>query len=629
MLYTETVLAPSEVLIHGQRYPLFGTVRRQSVTPFPGKMTVGDYGREDHVVVSEWVVSDFSGGLGIRHARPNRDDDRCEIGDLEARYRFLTLPPEVVKAGTLAGPIDQFVEYNSRLYAVKAPNVYWWDAGPKTWQTLQVGSPLVTATLSGAFRDAAVHDGKLYILTATTLYAFDAAAAAPNDWTSQAVGGYALASFDDKLWRLDTTNAMQWALSSAPTVWTAAGRLLLPVGHCRQLIVFWDQSGLPALHAITRTGVAGYDPDTQKFYPTPLVHPPLDSAGRGAAVWQGALWVPAGAGVYRYSGNLVQASGPDKDDGLPPQLHGTVRQMVAGHGFLWAVINAPAASASSSGASAQETGFLEPTSFFPAVTTNGAVLSTPGAAWHLLRQELGISSMGAALVASVDTTHRLWYSTAAGIYYTELPLGLHNPLANPATRYAASGFLDTPWQDMRWAEVDKQALSLDIEAEGCTATETIRVSLGWDGDPTWELIGTITTPGRSLFEVGGLTGKRFRTVRMRIEMSRGSTVTKTPVLRSASLGYMRVPPAYDGWQMTLDLTEPRCSDTLGQPAPDVIAQLFDLKRTRRAMTFTYRIAGAEPSTRKVWLHEISGSDLTGEEVGGRYTVFLLELDRSD
>lgn len=640
--WDEHQILPDQVIIFGQAYPLTGRVTRKSLTPFPPKNTIGDYQRQDRVIEAEYILSDFTGGLGIQHARPSRDTDRYADGTAEARYRYLTLGPLVEKAGTLAGPIDFFVEYAEVLFAVKGNTpsaglctVYKWSQSTSAWA-------VVIDTIAGAIRGMIVHDGRLYVLTDSTLYQYDGPTLT---WTSQAQPGYALCSFDDKLWRLDNTNAMQWALPGngiAALAWNAAGRLLIPAGHCKQLLTYYDATGAEAIHAVSRIGVWGYDFDTTRFTLTPMQHPAVPGAGQGACVWQGALYVPVGSSLYKYTGSLVQSMGPDKDDGLPIAMQGNIIQAVPSHTFLYGIINSTTAPATDTvplsamldfHGSGLSSPFL-PYAFQTAAASAGAALVTPGQAWHqtpyyqleTVTTPTAYGVMGAALVCGADSKYRLWLSDATGVYFTDLGTGLHNPLNSPTRKYAKYGYISTPWDDLGWAEVDKVALSLDVEVSGASATEVVEVYIAFDEGNNFELIGSVVEDGRTTFRLGGDKGKRFRSLKVQVVLRRGSDVTRTPVMRNLTVGYMRSPRQLDGWEFTLDLTDPRCMDEIGVPAGDLIEGLFRLRRDRYAGTFTYRDAGMEPRTRRVWLHEVIGGEEAGSLVGGSYGVMLLELD---
>ncbi|MCZ7536186.1 MAG: hypothetical protein M5T61_09830 [Acidimicrobiia bacterium] len=120
--------------------------------------------------------------------------------------------------------------------------------------------------------------------------------------------------------------------------WVECGRLQLPNGYCRQLIVYFDLVGNPVIHAITKVGVYAYDFYTRSFRETPLMWPMTETAGRGACVWRGEPLAPVGASGYRYNGQTIQVISPSKDDGLPAELRGELVSFVPGHAFYYGVL---------------------------------------------------------------------------------------------------------------------------------------------------------------------------------------------------------------------------------------------------------------------------------------------------
>ena len=71
-----TPLNKSEIVLDSKRYRILGNVREQLVNPFPGKVVEGDVSRDDEQVLSSWVMTSFSGGLGIVNGSFPSDQDR-------------------------------------------------------------------------------------------------------------------------------------------------------------------------------------------------------------------------------------------------------------------------------------------------------------------------------------------------------------------------------------------------------------------------------------------------------------------------------------------------------------------------------------------------------------------------
>lgn len=629
------VIREDEVMLYGQRFPITGQIRRTAVTPFAPKFVIGDYTRDDQIIASSWILSSFAGGLGVQHANLPRDADRFRYSTLETRYRELTLGAKVYVAGSLTGAAKLLIEYAEQLYVVIDSNVYRWSEGEGEFDYIK--------TLAGTPTASAVYQGELYILTTEGLYRYSSIS---NIWKNYVTGyvpsGYAMAEWDGKLFRLGLDNKMYWTIDpdqdnngvSAydpdtidPTTndWEVSGTLHLPPGYCRQLIVYFDLTGEPALHAVTRGGVYGYDFAAHKFFETPLTYPVTDSAGYGAAVFRGELLVPAGKTIYKYNGSTIQVVSPSKDEGLPQELQGDILQVVPGHAFFYAVLaqvttiqNQPTL-----GPFFDPSNPLDPYVMDEAVSF-GSVLASPGAAWHLVFNEQVGPTMGAALVASIEGTFRLWISSEEGIYYIPLDTGLHNPLQNPVATFKPTGFIETGWADLGWTEVRKLALELSLVAEA-SPTEIIRVYAGWDDNEAWELVATLTESGHHQFNIGDISGRVFRNVRFRIEMESTTSDRRTPILRQMVFAFMRRPPMLWGWEVNLQFTKDLHAGKTHEELLNILQYIAEY--TKQAGEFIYRdrITGGVRRNRVV-IGNIQGAEMPGDDAKARYTVSLIQLD---
>lgn len=600
--------------IYGTLFPLAQRpVVWRGVTPFPQKITIGDYSKADHIIESELVLSDFTGGLGVLWARPERHQDRYWFGNLDGRYRFLTLPPEQVYRGN-PGLIQRFIAYDDRLYAISGNQILLWREEQQAWD--------VVGTFLGAFQDAVVYDGDLYVLTASSLVRFDAATSGVTIFND--AGGFALVVWDDKLFRLDQQNYLWWSIDPAQE-WVDAGRLLLPSGWCRQLLNFPDAAGELAIHAVTKEGVWVYDFASKRFYQTQFVYPTSDQVGQ-AAVWRGEIYVPVGSTVYKYNGATVQVVGPDKDDGLPRHVSGRAFKVVPGHGYWFLVLTTRGRLAGATFADDWDLGFPNlPEGWFPGASLSALILMSPGTAFHVLTQHDQVREFGDVEVISASDTYRLWISTADGVYSVDLPMGLHNPLQNPTQRFAENGYLVTSWWDMGWSNLEKLALGLVVNAS-VPPGGSLRFSVGFDGSEAWEPVGEVTASGRYRFRIGGPEGRKFHTARFLIEMERGPDPEQAPYLVDATFTYLRVPKLLFGWELVLQLSDPYCLDQVGVSATALIERLVDIARSREAGTLRYYDPEAGEVQSRVFLTELVATDVAGPYREGRYTVSLVELE---
>jgi hypothetical protein len=400
---------------------------------------------------------------------------------------------------------------------------------------------------------------------------------------------------------------------------------LYPSGWCRQLVLYTDQTGEVVIHAVGRDGLFVYDFPSERFYQTQFTWPASGRVGR-AAVWRGQLLVPVGNTIYLYNGALVQVVGPDKDDGLPPEVSGNVVAVVPGHGYWFSVLATPGRVVGSTLEDDWDVNMPNlPEGWFPGASRTGAILVSPQASYHTLALYADIADMGDVAVLSANDEYGLWVSTTNGVDFIPLPEGLHNPLQIPTQVFAESGSLITSWWDMGWRNLDKLALSLSVNAI-VPPGGSITFSIGFDGDDTWIPVGTVMTTGRTRFRIGDIQGIPFRLVRFLLEFQRGPDPRQAPLLIDAVFTFLRTPRLLHGWELNLQLTDPYCLEQVGVPAARLVASLEDLVRNRRAGTLRYIDEDGREVTRRVYITEMVASELVGPYREGRYQVSVIELD---
>jgi hypothetical protein len=609
---SDNVVRTDEVVLYGYRFPIVGTVRKTAVNPFPPKIVTGDYSRDSRVLDSSWISSKWNGGLGILYGQFPRDQERFWWANgVDTSHKFLTLGPLITKVHT-TGPADLIIDYNGDTFFVV-------DGAAKRWNGTAIVSTSPSQTITGTLAGGVVFDDSLLIFTSSNIYKWNG-----SSWSSWAVGSNACVVWDDKVWRIDQNNNMYWSIGPnySSGDWTAAGKLRVPPGYCKQLIVYFDLTGEEAIHAVTRAGLYAYDFASQRFYRTPLTYPVSDGGATIADVFRGELRVPDKATIYNWNGSTITNVGPARDDGLPSELFGSIRQVVGGHAYCFAVLN----SLPSGGEPpVNEVRVSDPLALDPMgqTTSVGAVLYSPGVSWHVLYSGSAGTQMGYAYVttSSVDGKYRLWFSDGNGVYTVELSTELHNPLQNPTQTFSQQGYLETYWNDMGWPEMDKVALSLDVETAGCSSTEKIRIWIDFDERGQYEQVCEITTNGASSFRLGSDSGVPFRSARLRFELERGSDNTKTPVLKSAALVYVRRPDIVWGWQLELNLTR----DWDGVTKSELMRRFVEIVERKEVGQFTYRDERDEERSARVVFTQVNGAERGGAEDEGRFTVFLASV----
>jgi hypothetical protein len=589
-------------------------------------MTIGDYSRDDQVMTSSWVLSSFSGGIGVDYASLPRDQDRYYFGTLDPRYnRQLTLAPRVHKV-TSVGPADVMIDFNTLLYYTVGTNIYRWN---ETTQTSSVVGPSLPAIATGI----AVYFGKLFILTGAGLVQY---VSATNAWTVFTnAPGVAMVGWDGKLFRLTQSNDIYWSIDPAATstnenpTWEYGGFLPLPGGYARQLIIYYDLMQEPVIFAITRVGAWAYNFDAQSFIRTALTYPALQEAGDGASEWRGELRVPAGPEGYQFNNNVVSIVGPNRDDGLPESYRGNIEDFVPGHAFHYCTMTVPAtgtepAAGDFYGTMPLDISVTDDTAFLSPSANKGLVLVSPGSSWHVAHIDNDVGSrMGAALVADIQGTHRLWFTNGNGLFWIDAPVGLHNPLQSPTVDYQPSGFLDTFWFDAGWQELPKLALSLEIFAENVDNDNYMEFWIAWDEDDTWEPLGAVTSNGRTSINIGGTEGRLFLSCKLRITMHRGNDVFRTPVMRNGIFTFTRQPRKLWGWQATIRLSE----EYHGRTVRDMYDELVAISESQSAGTLNFEDDSGIIREVRVLVSQVNSSIGTGTESRGQFVLSLIETDQ--
>lgn len=174
-----------------------------------------------------------------------------------------------------------------------------------------------------------------------------------------------------------------------------------------------------------------------------------------------------------------------------------------------------------------------------------------GGAWHNVTGDIAGTALdnGTPMVLYngflfTNKRNELWIAcNNSGIIKTHMIKtdNFRRPLLNAAHEYAASGVLYTTNFDGGFAEVPGCAIEMEIFASKLTAEdETVLVEYSLDGAESYTTLGTFTSSVTRLKWASG-AGIAFTSIRFRFTLSRGSTVTKTPVVHAIVFKYLKVP----------------------------------------------------------------------------------------
>lgn len=618
----------NEVYIGGTYFRTMGPVRITNISVTPNPVIFGDTQRQgDTQVMSQQIQSSNVGGSGIYKANPRIDIERFWKSRLETRYPgFLTLPPYTVNMGRPAGLTSEVLndsqEFQDEQYFAFSNKVYrWLDAVPG-WSALE-------RTLGGNPTDSIVFQSKLYYACGTTM-------------ESRTTGGvWAIINekaayftiWDNRLWRLGETTTDNWQIFSSVdgVTWSAALGDLPTDANPQQLTVYRDVAGASAMYAMTATGPWVYDAVNARFLQSEIRIPRVPSGERvRATVFRDGKFYFTSGGlgmVAVQAGNPFVAApmGLDMDDGVPAEDAGRIAAIASDFNWLLALTDS-----STQGAADDDLMAVgEPFEDEDWITQQGvSTLRAWNGGWHTLWEssELGIPGQ-VVVVSSAYGLRRIYWGAQSGVFYQDSPIQVHNPRHNP-NRDFAPGPLEhiTSWFSYGSEAQSKVHGHFYVYTKDCSDDESVTVWYATDlDDTTWTLLGTISSNGKSEFQVGGGAGINAQFFRFKLALQRGSDTKKRPIVEYWASEIMRLLPATYGYAVQIDLSAPHRGNSPEQLLTE-LKRLADPRFTPRMIQFAYQDDFyTEPQTHWAKISRLTGSEYLDPDLRGQggYLVSLM------
>ena len=616
------------ITIDGVRYRLAAPVAVEQLATYPGKITIGDYTKDSDPRLSAWIIRDLSGGHGIAELEEGADQNRDRWATLNTRYPGQWAPPYASAAYTAAAdttgarPLGDLNEAGTyRFYAAYGTKLVKWDE-----TGLAYGSSLGTLTAvpvdkavayrgTGAARKLFIPMGASGYATYSDAAAFANVAAGASDPAAQSFLLWA-----DKLIALDTAGQLWYSTSGAAASFTsygASGKLdtaYVP----RHLVSFFDQANNPAIFVVSDQATWAFDPAGPSLYRVAGVDTPGHPyAGLGAAEWRQHLFLTLGMGVRRYTGDIAQPMGLDRDNGLPLNYRGRILDLESETNGLYALCIG-GVSGSTSYAHLQ-------------------VWTDYG--WHTVWADTATSTTTKTTwcrVSQAQSTLRLWWGDGSGNLRTiALPLDDANPraqLVDGVGSFASGTYeVQTGEFDAAMSGIDKVASHLFVKVRGTGTTGSLIVSYRINQEANWTTLGTQSFAGgtrsvnfrnfgdqlTNFATTGDYEGLIFQEIELRFQLSDPACWVDHAVLY-----FMKVQPPARSFTMQIDLTAP-----LDDQSPDRLNDLLNaVLNAGLFVEMVYRGAGtiADEYVRAKVI-QVSGIDASGQDTRGLRQVTILEV----
>jgi hypothetical protein len=617
---TARVVDANEIELGGTFYPIKRPVQQVLSSLYPSKIVIGDTDKDSDPTRSVIAWSEFRGGIGKDVLEGASDLDRVWWSTLQLRYKgHVVLPPRsnitAAFSGASSRVIPILIEYGNAMYATVGLEVYLYDNLLDTW-----GANL--HTLPSVATDAIVVRmlGTVYLVIATgTGYVkFDG-----TTWTDASENCQYLTWWDNKFWAIDS--AGQLRVTSDLLTWGNNAQLPLPDNYVTDLFTSRDAGGNEIIYASTKVGLWVHDVENTWWVNTEMEHPFHPDAGNGTGKWRGSVYIPAGLQIYKRNIGptaVVTVMGPDRDDGLPQDKRGTIRQLIPTHNDLLAVLDATSNDAAPS--SYNSFMYAQQPVIGPEVGFS-AILAYNELGWEC-RWLSGSAAkkIEAARTANAYDTYRLWWAQDERVYWMQLTREVTNPNELPAYEYAQTGELLTPWFTAGQSNVTKVALALKVECKGMSPTETLEISYATNYSGTYTSFGTITTDGLTTYEYPDSTdptGTEFRSIRFKVTAARGSQVTASPDLLSLTLEWVKKLDARWGHGVVIDMSR----HYKGKSPMEMRSSLLATIEQNVLAEFTYRNDTGNSRNFYVRVQSATGLEATGEDERGETTLFLMEV----
>jgi len=635
---TATVAREHEIVLNGFRFPIIGQVRTGLISVDALKIVTADHTRDSHARLSVQSWQNWQQGIGVDKWDGEDPRGLHHAWDSDLQLRFdghLVLPGlATLTAAGAAADVGVISEHANVIYAAYGTDLRSYNDSTNVWTNVRTLVAEATDEVNNVRLSGTVY---MVIAQGSDYDYYDGTTFARSTKDAQF-----LAFWDERLWGIDSTGQLWWAIK--PGTETNDAQLQIENSTITRMFVGYDSQGRDILYVATTRGLFAHDIGNKKFVETRLRLPFHPDNGKGADTWRESMFVSAGLAVNKYDIDsnraTVRQMGPDRDDGLPSNRRGNIRQLVPSHNEILAIIDATSIASGgdlflSAHMSHSSSAVIDPD------VGSSHIMGWDGFGWE--RKWLSDDATQAitwAHVSNAFNEYRMWWSQNQRVYHMRLPQNLINPVYVTDLPYASSGNHETPDFTGGQSEVDKLAVRLRVEVADVSSTETVIMSFALNGSSSFTTLtstysgdvnasGEITSDGVATFSFDDVTtpaGTAFRSIRFKAALARGSTNTLTPDILRIDFEWRKKLPALWGHQMVVDL-----SKGYGGLTPEQMHEQLRIAAENNVMSrFTFRDRDADDAgNSNPWVYHVDvvgfeATENTGNVWTGQYQLILAE-----
>lgn len=578
-------------LFKRRRFRLTGPLNAIAIDHLAPKVVFGDYSKDSNEILSSWALGDLTEGHGIAEHDEGQTDKRYRFATLYTRYNNqLTKPFRTIQTVLGSGsvfPLGQmWDDSTTHRYMTSGLEFYQDEAlrGTVTGVPADKGAGFAGTAAQALFYIPQGNNGYSTFNPATNILTNNNTGADPN------VQSF-LVWDNIKLIAIDNDGTISYATTAAATTsFTPYTRGANPMRldsafEPKKLHAFENAAGQSSVYVVTDQNVWVLDDAVPRLFQIPDLGSEHPYFGVASAVWRGELYVAAGMDILAYNGNIIRNMGLSRDDGLPWEYQGYIRDLIPGNNSLYAFVRGQPFGAGH----------------------YVSIHEWSGTAWHCIYAvPLSNSSPVRAIVTRADDEYRLvWGTSANGIYgYQDIPVSFTNPneaidvgayefgfssAISPTIR--TTYFLETGRFDAGGKGRHKIAHAVQVTIRTMPADNLVWVKYRINTETEWTTLGgPIATTGTHRLEFGAhdpnghSIGIAFDVIELRAEVEETAANSATPAITGIVLSYLpRMAPSL-AWPATLD-----CRTEYHDANPEtMLAEVTELRTLSRFFSIKYR-----------------------------------------
>lgn len=589
------------IRLGGNDYVLAAPIQIERILAWPEALrVVGNQRPTDRVNTDQWLVDDFSKGIGYFVAKSSNPDSlkAAFSSTLETRWKGqVTLPglvetaskplsPTVITSNPGGTLYNRFFAHSSYIYAATITGSTYYGSNiirysSSAWSLskelntspyIANGGPLSCST-------AVAHNGHLYFygsLAGNHPTTVKLTLAEPAIWTDVTPTTNftnrvkSVVSFNDTMYALtedaSTATSDQYFIEQSTNdgaTWSLTGASIStgPASEA-ELIIYFDSVGEPAIYAVMDSGVYIFDVADAELRPVIKYANNIKYfSPRRPKVFNGRLYVCADTRLYEF----YWRDGTWKDISPIANLstdlgYVNVDAIADGEGqWLFAAFNG--------------------TVMAYDIRESG---DTP--VWHF------IGSMGQQVYDMIIHEGNLHLVLLDGTFRI-ISNVITDPLRTSGKKFAASGTLVSGHFSSDMPEVNGNLIQTGLSGSGLTSTETIQVETAVNYSTSYEASPNVLTwnDGTTINrKYGSSAGLPARVWSHKLTFSRGSTNTNTPVLYQLTDYYEKLYSDLHQYTVLIDLAETSNAHRAKYPdASSVMNVLHDVVTSSTLVSLQY------------------------------------------